>query len=216
MNPKSSTLYLLIYLICTCIVMAQTILPLCVCALLFLSVVVADGTPKAKKVRCKDKNFPDCYKTQLLCPDSCLRTCELDCASCQPVCNASLPLTPAPKPLKAMKVRCKDKKFRPGCFNQQFLCPGSCPRSCEVDCASCQPVCKVASPVATPPPPPPQSEVSPAKAFCKNKLYPQCYRQEQNCPSACPDHCEVDCVTCSPVCGKLLLHSYVNVRIYNI
>ncbi|KAL1825646.1 hypothetical protein ACET3Z_012424 [Daucus carota] len=192
--------------------MAQTMLRLCVCVLLFLSVVVADGTPKAKKVRCKDKNFPSCYKTQLLCPDSCLRTCELDCASCQPVCNTSLPSSPPPppppKPQKAMKVRCKDKAYRPGCYNQQFYCPSSCPRSCEVDCGSCQPVCKIAPPVATPPPPPaavtppppPETETSPAKAYCKNKHYPQCYRQEQNCPSACPDQCEIDCVTCSPVC----------------
>lgn len=174
------------------------------CALLFLSVVVADKTPKAKKVRCKDKNFPDCYKTQLLCPDSCLRTCELDCASCQPVCNASLLSPPLPpKHLKAMKVRCKDKKYRPGCYNKQFLCPSSCPRSCEVDCGSCQPVCQLAPPVATPPPPPPpQKSTYPAKAYCKNKHYPRCYRQEQNCPSACPDQCEIDCVTCSPVCGN--------------
>ncbi|XAR56160.1 hypothetical protein NMG60_11036517 [Bertholletia excelsa] len=46
------------------------------------------------------------------------------------------------------------------------------------------------TPVPSPPQPstPPPS-TSPKKARCMH-----------TCPSACPDHCEVDCVTCSPVC----------------
>ncbi|RXH83452.1 hypothetical protein DVH24_005705 [Malus domestica] len=60
-------------------------------------------------------------------------------------------------------------------------------------------------PTSTPssyPPPPPSSE-SPGeqRVKCKNKNYPQCYGLELTCPSACPHQCEVDCVTCSPVCN---------------
>ncbi|KAK9939876.1 hypothetical protein M0R45_016557 [Rubus argutus] len=36
---------------------------------------------------------------------------------------------------------------------------------------------------------------------CKNKNYPHCYGLEVSCPSGCPEQCEVDCVTCSPVCN---------------
>lgn len=214
--------------------MAHTMLRLCACILLLMA-VVADGAPKAKKVKCKDKKYADCYKKQLLCPDSCLRTCVVDCVTCQPVCQAPPP--PPPKPAKAMKVRCKDRKYT-ACYNKQFLCPNSCPRTCVVDCASCQPVCQAmpppsppqsstspppppsVSPVSppststSPPPPPsvlpPSTEISPAKAYCKNRYYPQCYRLEQNCPSACPGQCEVDCVTCSPVCSKFLFPMFVS------
>lgn len=222
--------------------MAHTMLRLCACILLLMA-VVADGAPKAKKVKCKDKKYADCYKKQLLCPDSCLRTCVVDCVTCQPVCQAPpppppLPPPPPPKPAKAMKVRCKDRKYT-ACYNKQFLCPNSCPRTCVVDCASCQPVCQAVpppppppqsstspppppsvSPVSppststSPPPPPsvspPSTEISPAKAYCKNRYYPQCYRLEQNCPSACPGQCEVDCVTCSPVCSKFLFPMFVS------
>ncbi|KDP47134.1 hypothetical protein JCGZ_22130 [Jatropha curcas] len=37
-------------------------------------------------------------------------------------------------------------------------------------------------------------------AKCRNKYYPQCYNSEHVCPSSCPGGCEVDCVTCKPVC----------------
>ncbi|XP_010034211.2 uncharacterized protein LOC104423415 [Eucalyptus grandis] len=64
-----------------------------------------------------------------------------------------------------------------------------------------------APPTTTPPPtwyppPPPSSEVSGGKRVrCKNKNYPQCYALEQSCPSACASTCQVDCVTCKPVCS---------------
>ncbi|CAB4290563.1 unnamed protein product [Prunus armeniaca] len=48
--------------------------------------------------------------------------------------------------------------------------------------------------------PPPTPSTSPKKAKCKNKYYPQCYNIEHVCPSSCPGGCEVDCVTCKPVC----------------
>ncbi|KAI5314703.1 PREDICTED: late embryogenesis abundant [Prunus dulcis] len=62
-------------------------------------------------------------------------------------------------------------------------------------------------PPSTPTPSPPTSSspsptpsTSPKKAKCKNKYYPQCYNIEHVCPSSCPGGCEVDCVTCKPVC----------------
>ncbi|KAK3017062.1 hypothetical protein RJ639_006993 [Escallonia herrerae] len=63
------------------------------------------------------------------------------------------------------------------------------------------------SPPSTSPPsppspfsPPPLTPVSPKKVKCKNKDYPKCYTMEHVCPSSCPGGCEVDCVTCRPVC----------------
>ncbi|KAM6558218.1 hypothetical protein CsatA_027457 [Cannabis sativa] len=53
----------------------------------------------------------------------------------------------------------------------------------------------------TPYPPPTQSDDAGVKrARCWNKNYPQCYNTEHICPNACPGGCEVDCVTCKPVC----------------
>ncbi|KAM1345386.1 hypothetical protein ACFX15_034128 [Malus domestica] len=48
--------------------------------------------------------------------------------------------------------------------------------------------------------PPPSTPTSPKKAKCKNKNYPQCYNIQHVCPTACSGGCEVDCVTCKPVC----------------
>ncbi|XP_074328436.1 uncharacterized protein LOC141666344 [Apium graveolens] len=46
-----------------------------------------------------------------------------------------------------------------------------------------------------------ESSASLARAKCKNQNYPQCYNVQHVCPSACPGGCEVDCVTCKPVCN---------------
>ncbi|XP_074267500.1 uncharacterized protein LOC141590876 [Silene latifolia] len=59
------------------------------------------------------------------------------------------------------------------------------------------------TPTAPPPyvhPSPPASAVNPKHAKCKNKNYPTCYQRQFSCPESCPDYCEVDCVTCKPVC----------------
>lgn len=124
--------------------------------LLLLLLVVAEveaGPPKAKKVRCKDRNFPACYKQTFYCPDSCLRTCVADCARCQPVC---LP-TPSPPPPRrgppppppppdqseaagGKRVRCRNKAY-PQCNMIEHTCPSTCPQTCEVDCVTCKPIC---------------------------------------------------------------------------
>ncbi|CAA2971674.1 Hypothetical predicted protein [Olea europaea subsp. europaea] len=126
---------------------------------------------------------------------------------------------------KPKKVKCKDKKFYE-CFKKKDLyCPETCPRSCDIDCESCQPFCvpppskpppPTPNPTLTPPisPQPPMPPVSPSpppsdgseaaggkRVRCKNKAYGTCYNMEHRCPAACPDYCEVDCVTCSPVCN---------------
>lgn len=67
-----------------------------------------------------------------------------------------------------------------------------------------------------PPPPPPSSEASGEKRVkCKNKNYPHCYGLELSCPSGCPEQCEVDCVTCSPVCSKYTKPTFVIYSIIN-
>ncbi|XP_019165139.1 PREDICTED: tyrosine-protein phosphatase non-receptor type 23-like [Ipomoea nil] len=48
--------------------------------------------------------------------------------------------------------------------------------------------------------PPTPSTTSPKKVRCKLSKYPSCYAVEHQCPPACPGGCQVDCVTCKPVC----------------
>ncbi|KAL9247301.1 hypothetical protein vseg_020745 [Gypsophila vaccaria] len=111
---------------------------------------------------------------------------------------------------KTKKVTCKDS-YSP-CYKKDLYCPESCPNSCWVDCGTCQPICDA---VYTPPPPPPtptpsppavtpsppSSDVSPKHhARCMNKNYPECYFRQFTCPEGCADSCQVDCVTCRPVC----------------
>ncbi|XP_050209957.1 uncharacterized protein LOC126660469 [Mercurialis annua] len=53
---------------------------------------------------------------------------------------------------------------------------------------------------STPTPTPSTPSTSPKTATCKNSYYPHCYNTKHVCPSSCPGGCEVDCVTCKPVC----------------
>ncbi|CAL5352625.1 unnamed protein product [Camellia sinensis] len=59
------------------------------------------------------------------------------------------------------------------------------------------------TPISVPPLPSstPSPSTYPKKARCMNKAYQACYWREFTCPIACPEQCEVDCVTCSPVCN---------------
>ncbi|CAI9294563.1 unnamed protein product [Lactuca saligna] len=41
----------------------------------------------------------------------------------------------------------------------------------------------------------------PKKVKCKNNNYTKCYASEHVCPASCPGQCEVDCVSCKPVCN---------------
>ncbi|KAK6926622.1 Root cap [Dillenia turbinata] len=46
---------------------------------------------KAKKVKCKNKDYPTCYHVPQYCPSACPESCEVDCVTCSPVCNCNRP-----------------------------------------------------------------------------------------------------------------------------
>ncbi|PWA38687.1 root cap [Artemisia annua] len=119
---------------------------------------------------------------------------------------------------------CKDPTYKE-CHNLVHVCPKFCPNGCTVHCQSCKPICinstTPSPPVLAPPPhvysppptystppsqSPPQSSPAPTtpspptKSKCKLRSYPQCYATEHVCPASCPNQCEVDCVSCKPVC----------------
>ncbi|CDY50152.1 BnaA01g26120D [Brassica napus] len=56
------------------------------------------------------------------------------------------------------------------------------------------------SPTPTTPPSDGEAGAGVRRARCKKKGSP-CYGVEYSCPSACPRSCEVDCVTCKPLCN---------------
>ncbi|CAK9153822.1 unnamed protein product [Ilex paraguariensis] len=191
--------------------MAQATTSFYAFSILLLMVAMAEGAPKAKLVKCKDKKFSDCYQQPLFCPADCLRTCVVDCVSCQPVCIAPPPPPPSPPPPPP-----KQKKRSPPPPPRSSPPPSPPPPTIVATppppptiFASPPPPTPVAN--STPPLPPPSpplsppptspSSTSPKKVYCSNKAYSDCYRMEHYCPSACPEQCEVDCVTCSPVCN---------------
>ncbi|KAA8545831.1 hypothetical protein F0562_020718 [Nyssa sinensis] len=49
------------------------------------------STPSPKKVKCKNKNYPQCYSAEHVCPNSCPDGCEVDCGNCRPVCKCDMP-----------------------------------------------------------------------------------------------------------------------------
>ncbi|XP_073313898.1 uncharacterized protein [Primulina huaijiensis] len=195
-------------------------------ALLFLTVIAIEGAPAPnnKKVKCKEnKLYPQCARREdLFCPDSCPRDCAVECRSCQPVC---LP----PSPPKPSKVKCVDGPKKCKNLLCPASCPETCVANCAACQAVCPPPPppSVATPSPPPPPPPVVTSSSPPpppaistplpptpyippppdsseaaggkRVRCKSKLFPDC-KEEHRCPAACPDRCEVNCVTCSPVC----------------
>lgn len=40
-----------------------------------------------KTARCGNKNFPKCYNTDHVCPNTCPGSCDFDCYTCKPVCS---------------------------------------------------------------------------------------------------------------------------------
>ncbi|KAK3018557.1 LOW QUALITY PROTEIN: hypothetical protein RJ639_004282 [Escallonia herrerae] len=44
-----------------------------------------------KKVKCKNKDYPKCYTMEHVCPSSCPGGCDVDCATCKPVCMCDMP-----------------------------------------------------------------------------------------------------------------------------
>lgn len=44
-------------------------------------------------------------------------------------------------------------------------------------------------------------------AKCTVKKYKHCYNRVYFCPRNCRRYCHVDCVSCKPVCSKLMLNT---------
>ncbi|CAM8878934.1 unnamed protein product [Rhodiola kirilowii] len=127
-----------------------------VAVVILCMVAAAEAAPKAKKVKCQDRNS-NCFHVKLLCPDECLRTCVVDCASCQPVCKAPPPPPPAspPPPPKAKKP--KSPPPPPPKAKKPKSPPPPPP-------ASPPPPPPKAKKPKSPPPPPPASPPPPPKA----------------------------------------------------
>ncbi|KAH6783815.1 late embryogenesis abundant protein-related / LEA protein-like protein [Perilla frutescens var. hirtella] len=123
-------------------------------AVVLLLVALLEGAsaagPKPKKVKCQNKNYPNCYHKDLYCPDTCARDCLVDCSSCKAVCPPSPPIPPR----KVSKVKCKDKNYKKTC-TKDLLCPDSCPSTCVADCPNCQAICPALPPTPSYSPPPP-------------------------------------------------------------
>ncbi|KAJ8555490.1 hypothetical protein K7X08_012986 [Anisodus acutangulus] len=50
-----------------------------------------DQAAGGKRVSCKNKLYPQCYRQEYQCPSACPDTCEVDCVTCSPVCNCNKP-----------------------------------------------------------------------------------------------------------------------------
>ncbi|CAM8964503.1 unnamed protein product [Rhodiola kirilowii] len=133
-----------------------------VAVVILCMVAAAEAAPKAKKVKCQDRNS-NCFHVKLLCPDECLRTCVVDCASCQPVCKAPPPPPPAspPPPPKAKKP--KSPPPPPPASPPPPPPKAKKPKSPPPPASPPPPPPKAKKP-KSPPPPPPASPPPPPKA----------------------------------------------------
>lgn len=154
---------------------------------------------KPKKVKCKDKWYPNCYHKPLFCPAACPRKCFVDCASCQPVCSMPSPSPPPPPKRYRRSPPPPRNTYSPPPAPPTPQLPSTPPSSPSPPASNGGGSTPYLSP------PPPSSEASGAKRVrCRNRNSTHCYGMELTCPSACPQQCEVDCVPCRPVCSKFL------------
>ncbi|KAF5759174.1 hypothetical protein HanRHA438_Chr16g0750301 [Helianthus annuus] len=151
-------------------------------AMLIMVAFVESATPPGiaknpTEAKCEDPNFRQCHNLVHVCPKFCDNGCYVHCPSCKPVCNNSTMQSPPP-----------------------YVTPPTPQTPPTPTPPSPSP------PTPTPPSPSPPTWTPPsapqgAKARCKNRNYPQCYATEHACPPSCPGKCEVDCVSCKPVCS---------------
>ncbi|XP_051151147.1 uncharacterized protein LOC127265411 [Andrographis paniculata] len=138
--------------------------------------------PKPRNVKCQDKSYKKTCNQRMSCPAACPRTCSVDCVKCQPVCGLPPPApTYSPPPVVTPTPPPPPPNSNPS--GPPSPSHGSPPPEMA-------------------PSPPDSSEAAGGKRVrCKNSAYPGCNYQEHQCPADCPNHCEVDCVTCKPVCN---------------
>ncbi|KAI3675322.1 hypothetical protein L1987_84911 [Smallanthus sonchifolius] len=156
-----------------------------VAVLMMITFVKSASTPPgiAKnpvEAKCEDPSYKQCHNLVHVCPKFCDYGCYVHCPSCKPICNNSTLQSPPPV-------------IQPPIVTPPT--PQSPPTPTPPSPSPPTPTPPSPAPPTWVPPPAPQR----TKARCKQQNYPQCYATEHACPP-CPDKCEVDCVTCKPVC----------------
>ncbi|KAL8129218.1 hypothetical protein V2J09_018373 [Rumex salicifolius] len=150
---------------------------------LLVAALVAEGAPpglakEPNRVKCLNTKYKECYNLEHVCPKFCPDSCTVDCRSCRPICAADSPPPPyTPQPTPS-------------------------PPPPPTPSPPTPPTPSSPSPPPTPitPQTPSPSTSSQKRVRCRNQSYTKCYGQEHVCPANCPTTCEVDCVTCKPVC----------------
>ncbi|XVE49241.1 hypothetical protein DITRI_Ditri01bG0066900 [Diplodiscus trichospermus] len=203
--------------------MSQPKMQLLPILLLVLLAAMAGATPPGianhpSHARCMIKKYKYCYNLEHVCPKFCPGgQCTVDCVSCKPICadgtsgppsvpdsppggddNTPTPspstpptYTPPPSPPTEPQNPPPPPPSPPTNYQTPPPSPPSSPTQTE------NPPPSPTTPTQSQSPPP---YTSPKTVKCKNKNYPQCYNMKHVCPSSCPGGCEVDCVTCKPVC----------------
>ncbi|OVA05972.1 Root cap [Macleaya cordata] len=149
---------------------------------------------------CKNEKYKECHNLVHVCPKFCPDSCHVHCASCKPICGPgdddteTAPTPPVVYPSPAPSVPTPTPPVDPIPPSEPTPSPPVYPTP---------PTEPTPTPPTTPTPPstPPSSGVSPKKAKCRDPKYTNCYNMEHVCPTSCPGGCEVDCVTCKPVCS---------------
>ncbi|CAI9294562.1 unnamed protein product [Lactuca saligna] len=209
--------------------MAQSMVCHVMLVVIFILVALAEaqtppGINNPSHATCKDPSYKECHNLVHVCPKFCPDSCTVNCQSCKPVCGGdSAPSPPEIEPPPTVTPS-------PPVYTPPTPTPSSPPPTTPSPPTESTPPTPTPSPTtsspseeSTPPTPIPSSPPSttpapptssslapptwstppskPKKVKCKNQNYPTCYASEHVCPASCPGQCEVDCVSCKPVCN---------------